>query len=310
MVDDTRDFKALYRATGMTPKEVFSLENEWERRKREFLCQESQLKVFSCICRSAWCEHCCKFCATSETIRDRLSDMRWDSVRQVVLTVSRETPAPEAMEEIRRTRAIPHLIRSLGLGTRRWLWVLEFHADGYPHWHLFIENTRGRSGLIGKHKIQRLWGRGHVWESYPKTSDHWGAICGYHRKSGYFAGESKAHQLTLPDYLMDQSRVRKFGSNFTLTQGRENIRKDEKTVSSPRPRPKRVQKPYRERLKGCNTTCKVCKGGVSWDTLPLPGSVIREKASQALDEVDYKTFNGTNDEIVDFIRNSIDDISE
>jgi hypothetical protein len=320
MVDHTRDFKALYRATGITPKEVFALENEWERRKRDALCQESQLKVFSCICRSAWCEHCSKFCSTSETIRERLSDMRWDCVRQVVLTVSRETPAHEAMAEIRQTRAIPHLIRALGLGTRRWLWVLEFHADGYPHWHLFIENTRGRSGMIGKHKIQRLWGRGNVWESYPKTKDHWGAICGYHRKSGYFAGESKAHQLTLPDYLMGQSRVRKYGSNFKLGEAVSVFKekasgvgkdgKDGTRVPTPQARAKRVQKPYNERLKACNTTCKVCKGGVSWDTLPLPGSVVREKASQALDEIDYKTFNGTHEEIVDFIRDAVEHINQ
>lgn len=246
--------------------------------------------------------------------------MRWDCVRQVVLTVSRETPAPQAMEQIRQTRAIPHLIRALGLGTRRWMWVLEFHADGYPHWHLFIENTRGKAGMIGKHKIQRLWGRGNVWETYPKNRDHWGAICGYHRKSGYFAGESKAHQLTLPDYLMDQSRVRKYGSNFKT--GKDVLVNKEKPlvddlavgeknpVQEPPTRPKRVQKPYKERLKACNTMCKICKGGISWDTIPLPGSVVREKASQALEEIDYKTFNGSHQDIVDFIRDSTSDISE
>lgn len=300
----TRDFKALYRATGITPKEAFALENEWERRKRDALCQESQLQVFSCLCRSAWCEHCSKICATSETIRERLSDMKWDCVRQVVLTVSRETPAATAMEQIRRTRAIPHLIRALGLGTRRWLWVLEFHADGYPHWHLFIENTRGKSGLIGKHKIQRLWGRGHVWESYPKTSNHWGAICGYHRKAGYFAGESKAHQLTLPDYLMDQSRVRKYGSNFTTGIAP----KDAKSPTQAPTRRKRAQKPYKERLKACNTVCKVCKDGHAWVQAPIPGSELRKKASQALDEIDYKTFNGSHEDVIDFIGNVIPNI--
>lgn len=307
----TCDYKALYKETGLRPQEVFKLEQEASRRILDKFRQEAQLKVYSCTCRSAWCEHCSKFCATSETIRTRLADMAWDKVRQVVLTVSRETPAAEAMESIRKNRAIPKLIKNLGLKDKRWLWVLEFHADGYPHWHLFIENRRGRIGMIGKDRIQTLWKRGNVWESYPKDDNHWKAITGYHRKAGYFAGESKAHQLTLPEYLMEQSRVRKFGANFSLEA--KKIVSREKALSLPgsvphetmppgptKPRVKRVQRSYEDRLSACNTTCKVEKNG-SWLVVNAPGSAVRRFASECLEKIDFQTFNGSHGEIVDFI---------
>lgn len=303
MENGTRDFKALWKILGLAPKDVFSLEKEANRRYMQMLYQEEQIKVYSCLCRSPWCEHCSKFCATSNTIRDRLANLQWDRVRQVVLTVSRGTDASTIMEDIRKRRAIPKLIQSLGLGKRKWLWVLEFHADGYPHWHLFIENDRGRAGMIGKERIQSIWGYGHVWESYPKDSKHWGAITGYHRKAGYFAGETKKHQLTLPFYLMHQNRVRKFGANFKTAAEEKKVFKEESLEKKSVPgtvRRKRDQKPYQERLEECNTTCKV-KKGESWLTINVPGSAVRHYAVERLETIDHSTFQGTHSETIDFI---------
>lgn len=303
MENGTRDFKALWKILGLAPKDVFSLEKEANRRYMQMLYQEEQIKVYSCLCRSPWCEHCSKFCTTSNTIRDRLATLQWDRVRQVVLTVSRETDASTIMEDIRKRRSIPKLIQSLGLGKRKWLWVLEFHADGYPHWHLFIENDRGRAGMIGKERIQSIWGYGHVWESYPKNAKHWGAITGYHRKAGYFAGETKKHQLTLPAYLMHQNRVRKFGANFKTAAEEKKVFKEESLKGKSVPgtvRRKRDQKPYQERLEGCNTTCKV-KKGESWLTIDAPGSDVRNYAMERLETIDHSTFQGAHSETIDFI---------
>lgn len=309
-----RDFKALWRDCGYSPQEIFELEKEAARRSRDHFVQEAQMKVYSCTCRSAWCEHCSKFCATSDTIRDRLSLLDWSSVRQVVLTVSREVPADVAMEKIRKNRSIAKLIKALGLKDRRWLWVLEFHADGYPHWHLFIENRAGKAGMIGKNNVARYWKHGHVWESYPKDKKHWGAITGYHRKAGYFAGETKKHQLTLPPYLMESNRVRKFASNYKndLMEKLKRSNKDKdsgvltEAAKQDQPRKpskyvkKRVQKSYQDRLSACNTTCKVEKGG-SWVIVDAPGSEVRQFAKENLDSIDYQTFQGTHEEIIDFI---------
>jgi len=304
MEKGTRDFKSLWKVLGLAPKDVFALEREAHRRYMQKLYQEEQIKVYSCLCRSPWCEHCSKFCETSNTIRDRLSTLQWDRVRQVVLTVSRKTSADIIMENIRKRRAIPKLIQSLGLGERKWLWVLEFHADGFPHWHLFIENDRGKAGMIGKERIQRIWEYGHVWESYPKDAKHWGAITGYHRKAGYFAGESKKHQLTLPDYLMHQNRVRKYGANFKTPVEEKRSNKEIKLAKKATPgkdsKEKRKQKPYHERLISCNTTCKI-KRDKSWITIEAPGSAVRAYAMEKLESIDHSTFQGTQDETIDFI---------
>ncbi|MCK5795419.1 MAG: hypothetical protein KAH12_11970, partial [Anaerolineales bacterium] len=170
------------------------------------------------------------------------------------------------------------------------------------------------AGMIGKDNVARYWKYGHVWESYPKNKEHWAAITGYHRKAGYFAGETKKHQLTLPVYLMDQSRVRKYSSNYKneLIQKlkRSNREKDSGVITeaakpeTPR-KPskygkKRVQRSYSDRLAACNTTCKVEKNG-AWMLVNAPGSDVRQFAKERLDMIDYQTFQGTHEEVIDFI---------
>lgn len=199
---------------------------------------------------------------------------------------------------IRKRRAIARLVKSMGLSGCRWLWVLEFHRGGFPHWHLFIETTRGKGGMIGKKIIQKRWKHGIVWETYAKSEQHWQAICGYHRKAGYFAAETKAHQLELPEYLMGESRVRKYASNFK--HPKETPAKPKAKVTGGEPRAQRVQKVYKERLAWCDTQAKIRKGG-SWLEVPVPGAVVREKADERLEMIDYKTFRGDPEDIIDMI---------
>jgi len=108
--------------------------------------------------------------------------------------------------------------------------------------------------------------------------------------------------------------VRKFGSNYKneLVEKLKRSNKDkdsgvvsEATKQKPPPKPsryvkKRVQKSYQERLTVCNTTCKIEKNG-SWLTVKAPGSAVREYALGKLDSIDYQTFQGTHEDIVDFI---------
>lgn len=168
------------------------------------------LKVYKCSCRSPWCKKCAKGSPTNERIRARLKKMDWRQVRHVVLTVTRDRPPALMYDSIRLLKSIPLLIRSLHLSDQQWLWVLEFHRGGYPHWHLLIESPRG---MIGKRAIEARWEWGLVWESYIRSEEHWGAIIGYHQAKGYLAGENKEHQLELPPWCMTRSRVRKFAGN-------------------------------------------------------------------------------------------------
>jgi len=271
---------------------------------------EAEINVYSCLCRSAWCEHCAKSAPAMAEIRRRLSMMRWQNVRQIVLTVNREEKPEVIFEKIRKNRAISKLIRSLGLSDCRWLWVLEFHRGGFAHWHLFIERTKsGKKAMIGKKRVQSKWRYGLVWESYPKSAEHWQAIVGYHNKTGYFAGEKKQHQVQLPEYLLKQTRVRKYAANFKEnvklpgTNDEEKKPTDEKTKEAEndeRTIKRRQQKTYVERFKECNRTSQIVKDG-QWHRIKMPGKTLRKIATEKLEKIDYKTYRGTNGQILDLL---------
>lgn len=312
------DFRNIFKKVHLTPAEWVNLQKIWKEKVQDRLFQTGQLNVYSCLCRSPWCPQCSKTGKVAETIRERLSLMRWDKVRQVVLTVNREKAPAETFETIRKTRAISKTIKKLGLNGSNWLWVLEFHKGGYPHWHLFIETTRGGSGMIGKKAIQRAWKHGLVWETYAKTEKHWKAITGYHKKTGYFAAETKQHQLELPEYLQDSNRVRKYASNFkTPAEEKKDRAKKENIEASKRihmeqddltiPEDKvfhvkqtRKQRPYRDRIEGCNKTSKVrCNN--AWIEVKMSGKETRKMAKERLDEIDYKTYQGSSEDVINFI---------
>lgn len=296
------DYKSIRKAPGLTPKEWIDLQKLAITRGRDKLYHRGELKVLSCLCRSPWCKKCAKSAPAAGTIRERLSALNWRATRQVVLTVKRDKPPEEYFSHIRKRKAIARLVKSMNLSNCRWLWVLEFHRGGFPHWHLFIETTPGKEGMIGKRFIQKRWKHGIVWETYAQSKDHWGAICGYHQKNGYFAAETKAHQLELPEYLLNETRVRKFASNFKSPE--EILRKPKTPAKVPPtadvPTIKRIQKVYKERLLECNTKAKVCKDG-GWLEVPISGNRLRELAEEKLERINYKTYRGSNEDIIDLV---------
>ena len=221
------------------------------------------VKIQGCRCRSVWCRKCAAVSPSNDAIRARLEVLAWRDVRHVILTVGRSRDPGTEFAEVRESRAIARVMSVLGVD--RWIWVLEFHAGGWPHWHV-IADTGGR--MLGHAKIKESWGRGHVWESPIRSEAHWGAIVGYHRKKGYLAGESKAHQLELPEYLMAESRVRKFGASFALScpwPKKANLERG--------PRRARARS-YRAMLGGCDTETKILVGS-RVATVPVGLSELR-----------------------------------
>ena len=105
-------------------------------------------------------------------------------VRHVILTVSRTWDPSSAYDTIMEEKTIPRLIGAVAPG-EPWLWVLEFHLDGYPHWHVIVEHD----GMIGHRRIADRWSWGLCWESWIRNSRHWGGIVGYFGKGGYFGGD-------------------------------------------------------------------------------------------------------------------------
>jgi hypothetical protein len=179
---------------------------------------------------------------------------------------------------------------------------------------VFIERQKsGKSAMIGKKAIQAKWRYGIVWETYAKNENHWKAISGYANKTGYFAGERKQHQLQLPEYLLEQSRVRKFAANFREnvklpefrgdeTKGDEKAEQDDKKGTKKKRR--YAQNSYLKRLKECNEWSFVVKDG-QWHRVHKSGAQVRLQAGQKLEEIDYKTFRGRYEQVIELL-NDID----
>jgi len=211
------------------------------------------VRLRGCLCRSVWCKRCAAISPTGAAIRERLSVFDWRKTRHCVLTVNREIPPSGRFDMIRSKRGIAVAMRSLGVA--RWVWVLEFHKGGWPHWHVIAE-TGGR--MIGHDKLAGAWGHGLVWESPIKSESHWKATLGYHAGKGYFAGESKGHQLELPAYLKGSSRVRKFGANFSCGGGHGDSKQN--PCQKHKTKRRRPARSYAEREGTCDKEAQLVVG--------------------------------------------------
>jgi hypothetical protein len=169
--------------------------------------QDSPQKVIlrKCSCGSVWCPTCFKR-STAPKIAHRLQRMDSARVRQVVLTVNplMFEDGEAAYHHLSRSKAIAQLIHNLqrtaGKGILDWYWLIEWHRNGFPHWHVFIEvDTAGKAGMIGGDSIRKYWHWGAVREAPINGQQHWQAITGYFGKHGYF-NKNKAHQARLPEW--------------------------------------------------------------------------------------------------------------
>jgi hypothetical protein len=99
------------------------------------------------------------------------------------------------------------LSRSAGAGIVDWVKMLEWHKDGYPHWHIMVlVDKPGRAGMIGGGTLRRYWQYGNIQEGYIKDGGHWKRFNGYFGAKGYFEDKKgKAHQVTLPDWARERT---------------------------------------------------------------------------------------------------------
>lgn len=174
--------------------------------------------VRKCRCGSSWCAKCAKK-GVMVKIKDRLALFDWRKTRHVTLSVDRDlfSDGKVAHSFINDKRLIPQLIHNLkrtsDVCISDWLWVLEWHSDGFPHYHLFIEvEKEGRAGMIGGELLRKYWPWGRwIKEWYIKTERHWDSLRGYFGKHGYF-GTVKGVQGLLPDWAIhSERRIRRFG---------------------------------------------------------------------------------------------------
>ncbi|HAU36458.1 MAG TPA: hypothetical protein DCX07_01915 [Phycisphaerales bacterium] len=87
---------------------------------------------------------------------------------------------------------IRRLMRLLGI--KVWVWVLEFHKSGWPHWHILVDLSE--RGELRPGDLKRVWG---LWR------DKWG-LGGLDLVQRKQFGESKHAVLYITKYLMKPPR--------------------------------------------------------------------------------------------------------
>lgn len=258
--------------------------------KKEFLRLQDtydEVQIIGCkgSCNSVWCPECYKRKGGSKRFANRLSELDYKATRQVVLTVDLKKfdgSGRKAFEFLKSCKAIPQFIHNLKRTSKinvvDWVWVLEWHTDGAPHWHLFIQTIQGKKGKIGNATLLKHWQYGLVFESFIKSKKHWQKFTDYFSANGYFnpkqstERKDKRHQLELPEWAKNYTcRIRKTGamvrkkdiSNDIEESFIEDLTEDKKLKNEQCNNAKSEKKhTYKEILDSCgkSTFCLIRRG--------------------------------------------------
>ena len=291
-------------------------------------------------CGSVWCPECYKRKGGSKRFGCRLAELNWTATRQIVLTVDLKkfNDCPKtAYETLRDKEAVSQFVynlkRTSGIQVKDWTWVLEWHSDGAPHYHLFIETEKGKAGRIGNKILLKHWKYGLVFESFIKSNLHWKRFTDYFSANGYFDPKQKSeckdkkHQLELPEWAKNVTyRIRKTGSMVKKkTEGEEKEGEliEEREVeglvdghpekNGQQGTPNGSSKTYREILGSCgNTTnCQIRRGNGNclWKKIQIPYKCFKEYPGEYVEGEGY-VVQMTNSEYYLFLALYDFDVSE
>lgn len=259
-----------------------------------------QIVAVKCSCGSSWCPTCSKR-RWAPNAAKRLRALDWRRTRHVVLTVDPgkfESPKA-AYLRVKSDKSVAQLIHNLkrtaGIRVSNWIWFLEWHEDGRPHWHLFIEmERRGAADMLGVDTLGNYWPHGYVTEHFSQTKTHWQALTGTLSRKGYFENK-KAYQSRLPQWAMTYDRsIRRFGAMVLRKQsksprsrskgfsgkGKKDLGKlNRGRKNTGKGRAVRTRKKYREILEVCGkrTNIRVKRAGIKyWIKLFISYSMFRK----------------------------------
>ncbi|MBA7638965.1 hypothetical protein ES703_46621 [subsurface metagenome] len=197
-------------------------------------------RVQKCACGLIWCEKCARKVWTPGEV-EKLLKFDHTRTRHVILTYDRKAfkDGQDAWEHTQDRKLVANFIRNLKRGLKikkgkNWAWkfppvmiskyryFLEWHKDGFPHYHIFIEvECEGAKGMIGQGFIHYYWPCGKIIKELPfKSLNHWRHMIGDLKKHGYF-GKEKEHQTTLPKWALDRGDIKIYrsgGSRLGITQ--------------------------------------------------------------------------------------------
>lgn len=262
---------------------------------------EFEITGCKCSCGSVWCPVCFKKRRVPGIV-DRLRHFNPESTRLLVLTIDPKNfkDGEEAYLHVTSKKLIPQLIHNLkrtkGIKINDWIRFLEFHRNGFPHWHLFIDVTeKGKKGMIGGINIRQYWNLGAVHEDHVKSERHWHYLTGYFKKTGYFE-KNKAHQVQLPEWaLKSNKRIRRCDSmrikkKQTVIKAKDEI--DKQQISK---KEKSSEKnTYKEILNTCGsqTNCNIRRksGRSFWQKIDMPFNEFTTLPGEYVQSKGYVTY--------------------
>ena len=186
------------------------------------------IQARKCKCNSVWCKSYSCLKPWIERTTTDLRDFDWKRTREIVLTVDPERfkDGEEVYNYVKDNKLIVGFIRNLKRGKKvkigkewvweykpvritKYMWFLEWHKNGFPHWHVFIETIEyGRFSRIGGNMIRHYWPLARwVKENFFRSQEHWDSQVGHFQKNGYFHKDKK-HQTRLPRWALDRSGIR------------------------------------------------------------------------------------------------------
>lgn len=197
-------------------------------------------RVQKCACGLIWCDKCFRKGWILKEVK-KLLEFDYRKTRHVILTYDRKAykDGQEAWEYAQDHKLVVNFIRNLKRGKKikngkKWVWkfkpvnikqyryFLEWHRDGWPHYHIFIEvGSEGKEGMIGQGFIHYYWPCGKIIKEKPfKSLGHWRYMIGDLKKHGYF-GKEKKHQTTLPAWALDRGDIKIYRSGGSISKRRQ-----------------------------------------------------------------------------------------
>ena len=196
-------------------------------------------------------------------IIERLKSFAWHSTRHIILTVDPRSfeDGQEAHHYATTAKMIPQLIHNLkrtrGVLVRDWAWYLEWHRNGFPHWHLFIDVViKGKAGMIGGSILRHYWDIGAVREAYIRNEKHWNKMTGYFEKHGYFE-KRKAHQGKLPEWAMKSTKRIRRSDSMRRKSKCENTEHEEKQAEETRSMKRNLNRNYEDIIASCGSKTRI-----------------------------------------------------
>lgn len=224
------------------------------------------VEIRACGCGSRFCEDCCQH--EGYKLRQRLTPVlaTFERLLMVSLTLDQtlfESPE-QAFRYVRKKRCLAEFVKALHRGghikSTRFVYVLEFQKNGWPHWHLLLETA-----FIPHDLAMRLWGRHRPVDAGPVQPGR-PALGFVSLNAPKFAtAEHAANYATkyivkhpaggYPDWVLDfDGKINRFQTSRGLLKPAEaeNTWPAEAWVK-PKPRPITKQHPF-------ECFCEVCRG--------------------------------------------------